>query len=107
MICKTDIKEILEILKEKLEEEEVYGGTAKRTLEYMDKSLNTLALDQLKEYYPNECGSCEFWDQHIPEGTCSQKVKLDMGKFDYQFTLADFGCKSYEPETTLQQIKGE
>jgi len=43
-----------------------------------------------------ECSSCSFWNAHKREGTCSQKVKLDMGKFDNQITLECYGCNVWE-----------
>lgn len=49
-----------------------------------------------KNYEKDRCGSCEFWTPFIPEGSCSQKVKLNMGKFDYQITLADYGCTTWK-----------
>ncbi len=47
---------------------------------------------------PNKCSSCEFWSAHKREGTCSQKVKLNTNKWDWQFTLEDYGCITYEPK---------
>lgn len=47
----------------------------------------------------SSCSNCKYWEEHIPEGTCSQKVKTVNG-FTQQITPKNYLCSSHEENKT-------
>lgn len=71
------------------------------TMANSKKPNKTSEINKLVDNFINDtfgsCGECEFWEQHKPQGTCSQKRQVsDLSNMVNIITFTDEYCECYK-----------